>query len=105
MRQEGNTGSERTAGAEMISSWAVAIAKEKGVAITQCVWDMGDDVSHEYAHRLDLFADTGTVRVYFRDLELTSSKNDARRKRTEDKLKSAIDKLVKRTPSPTYACH
>jgi hypothetical protein len=103
MKQENATVADRAAGAETIAARAVALAKEKGVDITQCVWDMGEDLTHEYAHRLDLFTETNTARIYFSDLELTALQNDARRMRTEDRLNNAIDKLVTRTPSPTYA--
>lgn len=94
---------DRLAGADAISKKAVAIGAESGVTITDCVWDIGEDLGHEYAHRLDLFAETKTVRLYFSELELTTSGNEARKKRAEERLRNAIAQLSPRPHSPTYA--
>jgi hypothetical protein len=93
---------DRLAGAEAISAKAIAIGNEDGVVISRCVWDIGEDFGHEHAHRLDLFTETKTVRLYFPDVELTTTGNIARAKRTEDRLRNAIAQLVPRSPSPTY---
>ncbi|MGH8809779.1 MAG: hypothetical protein ACREX0_18045 [Noviherbaspirillum sp.] len=103
MNQQRDTTIDRLAGAEAISAKARAIGMENGVLISDCVWDIGEDFTHQHAHRLDLFTATNTVRLYFPDLELTTSGNDARKKRTEDRLSSAIAQLAPRSPAPTYA--
>jgi len=69
------------------------------VVISDCVWDIGEDVSHPYAHRLDLVTATKTVRLYFPDLELTSS---SRTTRTEDRLQRAVAQLLPPPHSATY---
>jgi hypothetical protein len=102
MNNDGNVTIDRSAGADAISAMAVAIGLEHGVAISECVWDIGDDVAHEHAHRLDLITATKTVRLYFPDLELTTSGNEYRRKRTEDRLRRAVAQLVSHSPVPTY---
>jgi hypothetical protein len=102
MDQESNINIDRLAGAEAISAKAKAIGMENGVVIHQADWDIGKDVAHQYAHRLDLFSATNSVRLYFPDLELTTSGNQAREKRTRDRLQSAIARLLPRQPSPTY---
>lgn len=102
MGQESNINIDRLAGAEAISAKAKAIGMENGVVIHQADWDIGKDVTHQYAHRLDLFSATNSVRLYFPDLELTTSGNEAREKRTRDRLQSAIARLLPRQPSPTY---
>jgi hypothetical protein len=102
MDQESNINIDRLAGAEAISAKAKAIGMENGVVIHQADWDIGKDVTHQYAHRLDLFSATNSVRLYFPDLELTTSGNEAREKRTRDRLQSAIARLLPRQPSPTY---
>lgn len=79
------------------------IGMENGVTISECVWDIGQDFGHEHAHRLDLSTATKTVRLYFPDLELTTSGNNARKKRTEDRLRKAVAQLLPLSPSPTYA--
>lgn len=94
---------DRSAGSEAISAKAVAIGMETGIVISECIWDIGTDLGHEYVHRLDLNTETKTVRLYFPDLALTTAGNDARKKRTEDKLRSAIAQLQPRTPSRTYS--
>lgn len=102
MNQENNSGVERLAGAEAISAKAVTIASEHGVAISECIWDIGEDVSHPHAHRLDLVTAAKTVRLYFPDLELTASVSESRAKRTEDRLQRAIAQLLPSPPSATY---
>jgi hypothetical protein len=93
---------DRAACAEAISAKAIAIGMEGGVAIDRAVWDIGGDIAHQYAHRLDLFTETDTVRVYFSDLELTTTGNSAREKRMTDRLQGAIARLLPRQHSPTY---
>jgi hypothetical protein len=102
MNEESNTRIDRMAGAEAISAKAIAIGMEHGVVISECVWDIGQDFGHEHAHRLDLSTATKTVRLYFPDLELTTSDNESRTKRTEDRLRRAIAQLLTRSPVPTY---
>jgi len=94
---------ERTAGAAAIAAKAVAIALAQEVEIVDCVWDIGADLGHEHAHRLDLVTADKSVRVYFTELELTTSGNAARTKRTEERLQRAIAQLFARPPAPTYA--
>jgi hypothetical protein len=103
MNKESNITIDRLAGAEAISAKAKAIGIEHGVSIIECVWDIGDDFGHEHAHRLELITATKTVRVYFPDLELTTSGNESRQKKTEDRLHRAVAQLVSHTPLPTYA--
>lgn len=93
----------REAGAAVIAARARAIAREHGIGIEKCVWDTGEDVTHEYAHRLDLSTKTSTVRLYLCDLELTAWNCEMRRKRTEHRLQSAISQLLPRSPEPTYS--
>lgn len=93
---------DRLTGAEAISKKAVVFSTKSGVLITDCTWDIGDDLEHEHAHRLDLFTKTKTVRLYFRDVELTTSGNDARKKRIEDRLHNAIAQLWTTAPAATY---
>jgi hypothetical protein len=99
---ECNVKIDRLAGAETISIRAKEIGLEAGVVIIECLWDIGDDVDNAYAHRLDLSAATKTVRLYFPDLELTTSNNDGRKKRTESRLRNAIAQLTCVPPSATY---
>jgi predicted TPR repeat methyltransferase len=94
--------SARMAGADAISAKAIAIAAEQDVLIAECVWDIGTDFAHEHAHRLDLITATKTVRLYFRDRELTMAANDSCAKRIDDRLRRAIAQLHSRTPAQTY---
>ena len=97
---------DRLAGAEAISVKARSIAREKSVVLSECAWDIGEDLQHEHAHRLELITPTMVVRVYFSDRDLTTSANNAyRRGMTEDRLSRAVAQLVSRTPSPTYKGH
>jgi hypothetical protein len=93
---------DRLAGAEVISTRAVAVGAELGVAVSECVWDMGADLTHEYAHRLDINTAANTVRLYFCELDLTIPGNQSRKERTEDRLHRAITQLVTRVPASTY---
>lgn len=93
----------RLAGADAISARAVTLGAELGVAISNCVWDIGDDLTHEYAHRLDINTAASTVRLYFCDLDLTTCGNKSRIERTADRLHRAITQLVMRVPRSTYA--
>lgn len=103
MTQKRNISIERQAGADAISAKAVAIGAEHDVLISECVWDLGEDVGHPHAHRLDLITATKTVRLYFPDLELTaSSASGSRAKRTEDRLQRAVAQLLSQAPSATY---
>jgi hypothetical protein len=102
MDKESNMMNDRLAGAEAISAKAIAIGMEHDVVIAECVWDIGEDLGHAHAHRLDLITATKTVRLYFPDLELTTSANASRAKRTEDRLQSAIAQMLSRPPLPTY---
>jgi hypothetical protein len=100
---ESRVQAERLAGADAISAKAIAIGAELGVLITECVWDIGQDLTHEHAHRLDLVTATKSVRLYFRSRELTASDNTSCTKRVEDHLRRAIAQLLSRPPEPTYA--
>lgn len=102
MNNDSNMRIDRAAGAAAISTKAIAIGMEHGVVISECVWDLGKDARLEHAHRLDLITATKTVRLYFPDLELTTSGNESRTKRTEDRLHRAISQLVARAHVPTY---
>lgn len=93
---------DRLAGAELISAQAVAIGAEQGVVIAECIWDIGEDLGHEHAHRLDLVTETKTVRLYFPDVELTTLGNESRAKRTENRLRNAVAQLLSHPPRPTY---
>jgi hypothetical protein len=102
-RRKLNMNIDRLEGAEAISAKARDIGKESGLVISECIWDIGQDFNLQHAHRLDLQTATSTVRIYFPDLELSTTGNEARRKRTEHRLLSAIAQLVPRTPTPVYA--
>lgn len=93
---------DRLAGSDAISAKAIAIGTELDVVISRCVWDLGADLGHEYAHRLDLGTATDTVRLYFSDLDLTTPDSESRSERTADRLRRAIAQLIARTPSSTY---
>lgn len=93
---------DRLAGADAISAKAIAIGTELGVVVSECVWDIGVDLTHAYAHRLDVSTATNTVRLYFSELDLTTSGNESRKERIADRLRRAIVQLVGRVPSPTY---
>lgn len=102
MNKDSNMRVDRLAGADAISAKAIAIGMEHDVVISECVWDIGEDFRLEHAHRLDLITATKKVRLYFPDLELTTSGNESRKKKTEDRLHRAVAQLVSRSPSPTY---
>lgn len=93
---------DRTAGAEAISAKAQAIGLEHQLTVVECVWQIGDDLAHEHAHRLDLITADSTVRLYFPDLELTTTGNAARARRSEGRLRDAIAQLLPRSPAATY---
>lgn len=93
---------ERSAGAAAISAKALVIAQALEVEIADCVWDIGADLTHEHAHRLELVTAAKSVRVYFRELELTTSDNASRSKRIDERLQRAIAQLQQRAPAPTY---
>lgn len=97
-----DTSAERLAGAAAISAKAIAIGAGLDVVIAECVWDIGEDLEHEHAHRLDLITADKNVRLYFRDLDLTSPAVGPRAKRTEDRLQRAIVQLLPRAPAATY---
>ena len=103
MTLESNAQTVRLAGADVISSIAREIAREKGITLAKCEWDIGEDFAHEHAHRMDMFTDEKSVRLYFPDLALTAPDQPARRKRIEDKLSSAIAQLASRSPVATYS--
>jgi hypothetical protein len=94
--------SARMAGADAISAKAIAIAAEQQVLIVECVWDIGTDLDHEHAHRLDLVTATRTVRLYFRDRELNMPGNDSCARRIDDRLRRAIAQLQSHPPAQTY---
>jgi len=93
---------ERTAGAAAIVAQAILLASAEGVEISDVVWDIGDDLTHEHAHRLDLLAADKSVRLYFTEPELTTSGHTMRSKRVTERLQRAIAQLMLRTPAPTY---
>ena len=103
MNQDASTKIDRLVGAEIISARAREIGAEHGVIISDCVWDIGQSVELQHAHRLDISTAAKTVRLYFPDLELSTAGNTVRKKRTEDRLRDAIAQLMPRSPSPTYA--
>ncbi len=94
---------ERSAGAAAISAKALSIALALDVQIADCVWDIGADLAHEHAHRLELVTAAKSVRVYFRELELTTAGNASRSRRIDERLQRAIAQLTQRVPAPTYA--
>ena len=103
MDQISNVVEARQAGAEAISEMAIAIGVRKGTTIAKSSWDFGEDYAHEYAHRLELFTEEKSVRIYFSDVELTKWGSMVRQNRTASRLTSAIDQLTVRLHSPTYA--
>ncbi len=100
--QEPVVSAERLAGAEAISAKAREIGTQNDLIISECVWDIGTDIGLQHAHRLDIFTTSATVRLYFPDVELLASANEARKKRTEDRLRDAIATLLPRSHGPTY---
>ena len=98
-----NTKIDRLKGAEIISSSAKEIGMQNALVLSDCIWEIGDDIGHEYAHRLDLCTAAKSVRLYFSELDLTSLLNLSRKNRINDRLRSAIAQLLPRTPSSTYA--
>jgi hypothetical protein len=92
----------RQEGAEAIAAKAVAIGMKLQVVVSECIWDIGADFGHEYAHRLDLGTLTNKVRIYFSDLDLRTAEHDPRKDRVEDRLHRAIAQLIARVPSQTY---
>src|SRR3569623_2558545 len=102
MKQQ-SIGIDRLVGAELLSAKAKAIGNELGAAILDCVRNIGDDLEHEHAHRLENITATKTERLYFPDLELTTSDKHSRTMRSENRLRQAVSNLVAREPAPTYA--
>jgi hypothetical protein len=94
---------DRMEGAKIISASAKEIGSQHDVVLSECIWEIGEDISHEYAHRLDLCTAAKSVRLYFSDLELTALVIANRKKRIEERLRSAIAQLLPRSPSRTYA--
>jgi len=94
---------DRQAGAEAISATAIAIGNEIGAVIVNCIWDLGTDSRLMHAHRLDLFTDTKSVRLFFADVELTTTGNVARAKRIEERLRTAMAQLLSLPRAPTYS--
>lgn len=94
---------ERSVGASAIATEAIALAAAQDVTIVECVWDIGTDLTHEHAHRLDLVTASKSVRVYFPELELTTSGHAYRSKRITERLQRAIAQLLQRAPVPTYS--
>jgi hypothetical protein len=98
-----NTKIDRLKGADIISSSAREIGMQNDLVLSECIWEIGDDIGHEYAHRLDLCTAVKSVRLYFSELELTSLLNISRKNRINERLRSAIAQLLPRTPANTYA--
>lgn len=94
---------ERNVGANAILIQANALAFAQNVQLIDCIWDIGTDLTHEHAHRLDLITREKSVRVYFRELELTTNGHTSRSKRVTERLQRAIAQLMQRTPAPTYS--
>jgi hypothetical protein len=103
MQQNHHASINRQAGADALSAKAIAIGQEKGLSIVKCEWDLGQDFGLQHAHRLDLFTETKTVRVYFPDLELSTTGIESRLKRSEERLRSAVAQLLSVPPAPTYS--
>ena len=102
MNYDNTMKADRLAGADAIVAKAVTIGTELDVIVSECAWDIGVDVGHEYAHRLDLSTASHTVRLYFSDLDLRPYCNESRKKRIEDQLYRGISQLIARAPSATY---
>lgn len=103
MNENQDVTSNRMTGAESISCSAIAMGKESGLTLEKCTWDIGEDISHAHAHRLDLFTELKSVRLYFPDIDLTKSGDLSRKKGIDARLKSAIAQLVPHVPAATYA--
>lgn len=76
---------------------------QSDLVIAECIWEMGQDIGHEYAHRLDLCTATQKVRLYFSELELTALLNMSRKSRIDERLRSAIAQMLPRPPARNYA--
>jgi hypothetical protein len=103
MTTQSNERIDRSSGANAISAFAKEIGMEHGIEISSCIWDMGQDIEHQHAHRVDISTSLKTVRLYFNELELTTTGNSARENRIKQRLRSAIAQLLPRSPVPTYA--
>jgi len=93
---------ERNVGTAAIAAQANELAAAAGVQIVDAVWDIGDDLTHEHAHRLDLVTADKSVRLYFTEPEVTTSGHAMRSKRVTERLQRAIAQLLQRTPAATY---
>jgi len=93
---------DRNVGTAAITAQAKALAAAESVEIVDVVWDIGADLTHEHAHRLDLVTADKSVRLYFTETELTSNGHAARSKRVTERLQRAIAQLLQRTPAATY---
>ena len=93
---------DRAAGAATVAAKALEIALAQDVQIVDCVWDFGADLGHEHAHRVDLVTAEKSVRIYFTELELTTTGHTSRAKRMEERLQRSIAQLLQRAPAPTY---
>jgi len=94
---------DRQVGADAISARAIAIALAQGVQISETTWDIGTDLTHEHAHRLELvtlakrFASTFPIR------NSAPAVTPCAAKETEERLQRAIAQLLPHVPQPTYA--
>ena len=93
---------ERSLGAAAIAAQASTLAAAAGVLIVETVWDIGTDLTHEHAHRLDLLTADKSGRLYFTDPELSTSGHAMRSKRVTERLQRAIAQLLQHTPAATY---
>jgi hypothetical protein len=98
-----NTKIDRLKGADIISSSAREIGLQSDVVLSECVWEIGEDIGHEFAHRLDLCTAAKSVRLYFSELDLTTLLTPSRKNRINERLRSAIAQLLPRIPARTYA--
>lgn len=93
---------ERSTGTAAVAAQATALAAAAGVQLTDIIWDIGSDLDHEHAHRLDLVTAHKSVRLYFTEPELSTSGHVTRSKRVTERLQRAIAQLLQRTPAATY---
>lgn len=84
---------QRLIAAMTIEDRVVELARQAGIRVSDCGWNLGQGMDHPGPHRLDIHVGNRTVHVYFTDLELAAYRGTVKLYGTDIKLMRVIDRL------------
>lgn len=83
----------RRRAASFIEETVRKLASEYGLAVSSCVWNLGQGFDSQGPHRLDLFLTNTAIKIYFTDEEFIHFVDGRRGYETRHRLRTLLSEL------------